>query len=74
MEHILGPRPASQPHYLVQSGREDHQAFMHSIEEGEDSEKENLEGILYRSKYAISKLYISEHKTFTQFIKDIIIF
>ena len=52
MDHILGPRP-SQPNYLVQSGREDHQTFMQLIE-GEDSQKENLEGILYRSKYAIT--------------------
>ena len=50
MDRILGPRPASQPHYLVQSGREDHQAYMQSIEEGEESEKENLEGILVNIK------------------------
>ena len=45
MDRILGPRPASKPNYLVQCGREDYQAFMQSIEEREDSEKENLEGI-----------------------------
>ena len=50
MDRILGPRPASQPHYLVQCGREDHQAYMQSVEEGEESEKENLEGVLVSIK------------------------